>query len=75
MDHQHATGVSGLRRICKMYGAITIEGVKWVWDYVKDKPVKKSDMTTEEWRASERKKYELVMAQKERTEDEPTNPF
>jgi len=58
-----------------MYGAITIEGVKWVWDYVKDQPVKESDQTHDEWKASERKKYELVMAQKERTEDEPTNPF
>jgi hypothetical protein len=58
-----------------MYGAITIEGVKWVWDYVKDQPVKESDQTHDEWKSSERKKYELVMAQKERTEDEPTNPF
>jgi len=52
--------MSGLRRICRMYGAIEIQGVIWVWDYVKEEPVKKSEQTKEEWAASERRKYELI---------------
>lgn len=43
-----------------MYGSMEIQGVMWVWDYVKEEPVKKSEQTKEEWAASERKKYELI---------------
>lgn len=46
-----------------MYGEMNIDGVKWVWDYVKEAPVKKSEMTKEEWAASERRKYELIAEQ------------
>ena len=46
-----------------MYGAMTIQGVEYVWDYVKEEPVKKSKMTKEEWAASERRKYELIAEQ------------
>ncbi len=46
-----------------MYGAMEVQGVMWVWDYVKEEPVKKSDQTHEEWQASERRKYELMRAQ------------
>jgi hypothetical protein len=52
--------MSGLRRICKTYGGITIQGVKWVWDYAKDAPVKKSEQTKEEWAASERVKWGAI---------------
>lgn len=43
-----------------MYGAMTIQGVEWVWDYVKDEPVRKSEMPmgSERWKASERARYE-----------------
>ena len=51
-----------------MYGAMTIQGVEYVWDYVKEEPVKKSEQTREEWLASERRKYELMMAEKAETE-------
>ncbi len=57
--------MSGLRRLCKLYGAMEIQGVMWVWDYVKDEPVKKSEQTHEEWMASERKRFELLKAQME----------
>lgn len=49
--------MSGLRRICKMYGAIKIQGVEWVWDYATDEPRIKSEMTKEQWAASERAKF------------------
>jgi len=49
--------MSGLRRICKMYGAITIQGVEWVWDYATDEPRIKSEITKEQWAASERAKW------------------
>ena len=52
--------MSGLRRLCRMYGAMEIQGVMWVWDYAKEEPVKKSEQTKEEWAASERRKYELI---------------
>jgi hypothetical protein len=49
--------MSGLRRICKMYGAMTIQGVEWVWDYATDEPRIKSEMTKEQLEASERAKW------------------
>jgi hypothetical protein len=49
--------MSGLRLICKLYGAINIQGVDWVWDYAKDEPRLKSEMTKEEITASERAKW------------------
>lgn len=54
--------MSGLRKICKMYGAITIQGVRWVWDYAIGEPVKASDMPIGSLRhkASERAKYEIM---------------
>lgn len=57
-----------------MYGAIEIQGVMWVWDYVKEEPVKKSEQTKEEWAASEKRKYELIAQGKvERQQNE--KPF
>lgn len=52
--------MSGLRRLCRMYGALETQGVMWVWDYAKEEPVKKGEQTKEEWAASERRKYELI---------------
>lgn len=54
--------MTGLQKICKLYGSMKVVGadgkeVLWVWDYAKDKPVKKSEMTHEEWCASEKAKY------------------
>lgn len=55
--------MSGLRRMCKLYGRMNINGTMWVWDHVQDKPVKESDMTKEQWAASEKKKWEAVKEQ------------
>ena len=36
--------MSGLRKICKAYGGMTINGVKFVWDYAIDEPVRVEEM-------------------------------
>lgn len=57
-----------------MYGSMEIQGVMWVWDYVKEEAVKKSEQTKEEWAASERRKYALIAeGQAEGTQNE--KPF
>jgi hypothetical protein len=55
--------MAGLRKICKLYGSIRINGTLYVWDYVKDEPVKESEMTKDERMASERRKWELIKEQ------------
>ena len=57
--------MSGLARICKMYGQMTItdecgKKVIWVWDYANDKPRLKHEMTKEELAISERAKYKQL---------------
>lgn len=55
--------MSGLRRICKMYGGMTVSSdgktVHWVWDYAADEPCHREEMPvgSERWKASERAKY------------------
>jgi len=49
--------MGGLRQLCKLYGRMTIQGVEWVWDYHRDEPRKKADMTKEEWAKSERVRF------------------
>ena len=51
--------MGGLARICKMYGSLKAtdnngKTVEWYYDYVQDKPRIRSEMTHEEWCASER---------------------
>lgn len=50
--------MAGLARLCRMYGSINVQGVKWVWDYAKEKPIKQSEMPVggERWKASEKAK-------------------
>jgi len=36
--------MAGLARIAKMYGGITVCGVKYVWDYAQDKAVLENGM-------------------------------
>lgn len=52
--------MSGLKRLCKMYGSIIIQGVEYYWDWVKDEAVIKSEISKEDFAASERKKYETL---------------
>lgn len=63
--------MGGLRNICKAYGGMVINGVKWVWDHEKDEPVLESEMTKERQQASERaRKRDLLKATKEEASNE-----
>lgn len=62
--------MAGLQRICKMFGGLNAvdkngNRVEYVWDYVADIAVLKSEMPegSERWQASERKKYADLKAQ------------
>lgn len=54
--------MAGLRNIARAYGGMTINGVKWVWDYAADEPVKESEMPFggHRWKESERAKYAAI---------------
>jgi hypothetical protein len=49
--------MAGLQRICKLYGAMVIQGKRYVWDYARDIAVLESDMTDEQRNESERTKW------------------
>ena len=53
--------MGGLRRLCKLYGRLKIQGVQWVWDYEKDEPRKASDLTKEQLRDIQFKREEWRM--------------
>jgi major membrane immunogen (membrane-anchored lipoprotein) len=60
--------MSGLARICKMYGSMEVSDANgkkatWFWDYKNDKPRLKSEMTKEEIAESEKVKWQQVKAQ------------
>lgn len=53
--------MSGLARICKIYGSMKVRGadgkeVTWLWDYANDKPRLKTEMTKDEIAASNKAK-------------------
>ena len=57
--------MSGLQRICKMYGGMIMKDkdgkeVEWAWDYVNEKPRIKKEMTKKEIDASEKEKYRSI---------------
>jgi len=52
--------MSGLRKLCKMYGHLKCGDVLWYWDYVKDEPRIKSEMTKDEINASEKAKWATI---------------
>lgn len=52
-----------------------IQGVLWVWDYAKDEPRKRSEMTHDEWLASERAKWEPIMRAKDAEGDTEAPKF
>jgi hypothetical protein len=62
--------LSGLAKIARMYGGMTINGVHYVWDYVKEEAVPEKEMKQdpERWKASERKRFELLKAQQYKRE-------
>lgn len=49
--------MSGLQRILKAHGRMIVGGVEWVWDYNKDVPRRKKEMSRAEWNASEKTKW------------------
>jgi major membrane immunogen (membrane-anchored lipoprotein) len=54
--------MAGLKNICKMYGSLKVtdkkgKSVMWLYDYEKDEPRLKSEMTKDEIKASERAKW------------------
>jgi hypothetical protein len=57
--------MTGLQKILKLYGKTTVtdstgKKVIWVWDYANDKPMLKTEMTKEQWAASEKAKYDKM---------------
>lgn len=52
--------MAGLARMCKAFGAMTINGKRMVWDYADDKAVPEEEMPvwSERWRRSERAKWD-----------------
>ena len=59
--------MAGLARICKLYGGMTINGVKFVWDYAQDKAVPESEMPipSERHKASELARWQPTFAPRE----------
>lgn len=53
--------MTGIARIAKMFGGITINGKKYVWDYAQNKAVPKEEMPpgSERHRLSERAKWRV----------------
>ena len=54
--------MGGLAKICKMYGGMVVsrngKTVEWYYDHVKETHRIRSEMTHEEWCASERIRWE-----------------
>lgn len=40
----------------KLHGKANVNGVMWVWDYANDKPMRESDMSKEQKKASDKAK-------------------
>jgi hypothetical protein len=55
--------MSGLQRMCKMYGGMTVTGngktIRYVWDYANDEPVLEDEMPfgSDRHKASERARW------------------
>lgn len=57
--------MTGLQILLKLYGKMEVKDengkrVMWVWDYANNKPRLESEMTKEEWAASEKAKYNKI---------------
>jgi hypothetical protein len=68
--------MAGLRRICRMYGGMTVSSngrtINYVWDYANEEPVNEKDMPmgSKRWEASEKAKHKLLKEQMERDAQE-----
>ena len=67
--------MGGLRNICRAHGGLKVtqngKTVEYIWDYIKDEPRLKSDMTKEELEANERFKYGLPAKRKRKPKQTP----
>lgn len=54
----------GLARLCQLYGAMTIQGMRYVWDHAAGEAVPESEMPdgSERWMASEKAKWTAIKA-------------
>lgn len=55
--------MGGLKRVAKIYGGMNVTDkdgntTEWIYDYATDQMKKRSEMTEEEFRASEKAKWE-----------------
>jgi len=70
--------MGGLARLCKLYGGMSFtdkdgKTVEYVWDYAKDEPRLKGEMTQDELIASERAKWEGMKERFEVKKEETKN--
>jgi len=63
----------GLQNLCKMYGALTIQGVVWHWDYAQNKARPASEFTQAEKAASEKAKWTLLAPSMRKEVNNDTN--
>lgn len=54
--------MTGLQRICKLYGRMKCGDVLWLWDYVQNKARPASEMTKAEKMASEKARWVNLVA-------------
>lgn len=52
--------MTGLQKLCKLYGRMKINETMWIWDYANGKPRIESEMTKEEITASEKEKWNII---------------
>ena len=67
--------MGGIRNICRLYGGLKVtqngKTVEYVWDYIKDEPRLKSEMTKEELEANERNKFGLPAERNRKPKSRP----
>lgn len=55
----------GMLKLCKMYGRVKFGEDYYIWDHVQNKPVKETELTKEQWEASEKAKWQEHQKQME----------
>lgn len=65
MSNNQPRQLSGLQRLCKLYGRMKCGNVMMVWDYASECAVAESEMKigSERWRASEKAKRHMAIRQ------------
>jgi len=61
--------MGGLARLCKQFGAISLNGEYWIFDYEKDEPRKKSELSKGEIAKIEKYKWKMIMEQERKSKD------